>query len=188
MNLSITIDDLRERNVLFADDTTKELLPYTFLCPEEFDIIHDIFAGMNNSRLAISIGKGITYHLWHNSKHGGFLEATLRAHADCFIFPLEISVTASHEPEKPEEHSDFCPYSYQEWPKDEDGNSYWAEPEDCKYEEENDTWSAPENKRHYDVDCNCDYVEDETKTFTIKDYPDLEPLRAYLREAWEKLP
>lgn len=181
----ITKEELDQRKVRCEDDRTVALLPYTDLCIEEFDIIHEMLPGLNERRLTVSIGKGISYTLSASSKEN-FIDAYLSSQDSFFALPMTITLVARHLPQGRHEHSDWCAYSWEQWPEDEQGNTYWAEPEYMEYDEETEKLSAEEKYRIDCPDCYCESIEDASQEFEIKEgTPDeLAPITAWLEENW----
>lgn len=167
----LTAEQLKEKfQIACADDITAALIPFTYLSVEEFEIIHSWFEGLPDRELKISIGEGIQYRMWYYGKHDTKLEVTIKARGECFTYPLEIEIYQARSPEKPSEHSEYCAYSWEEWPKDENGEHYW--PDDM-------------GDKHYDPDCYCDWVEDSLKRFTVNDTPDIDPVITYFDTGME---
>lgn len=164
------LKELKELGISFGLGDGEKLLPYTYLCREEFEIINAA-VGVTDSYawtkiLDISIGKGITYKLMHHNKYQE-LEIILHSQDNFFALPLKATVVISHEPEG-EEHSEWCPYyPHQIWEKDEEGFDYILDPN-------GDPWYAD------NFDCQCDYVKDSQIEIVCED--DLSPLTSFLEE------
>lgn len=181
--MSVSAEKLQELGVGFDLEESKNLLPFTSLCVEEFELIHEAFGVHEgwSKRLSISIGKGICYTLIGVRKETS-VEVVLSSPSDCFAAPMTIEVVVSHEPESKEEHQDGCPFSFEEWPKDEKGIDYWADENSSEYDEETDTWTTKLEDRIYEPECFCDWVEDERKSFILDKSSDmsLEEASAYV--------
>lgn len=176
---------LRELKISLGTGTEEAILPMLWVGREDFEALENVAQiGAQYRTLSVGIGEGVTYKIGSTDKHGCNIEVVFHSQSAGFMFPLNVRVMTSHEPSEPSEHSEWCPYSWSEWPKDENGEGYWAEPELMIYDEESDTWSAPEEHRLYDVDCNCEYVDDEAKEFVINDDADIAPITEYIAEHW----
>lgn len=183
MSTDLNVEQLKSIGVHFLMGDSQNLLPYTSLCIEEFELIHEAY-GVDQTwakELEVSIGKGISYKLMHVHKEQ-CLEITLSSPNDCFASPLTIEVKVSHEPENAEEHDEGCPYAEKEWFKDEEGTEYWFSEGDAEYDEETDEWSVALENRLYEPECYCEWVEEASKTFLLEDNLSLDESAMYVGE------
>ena len=175
-NFVLTESILRQLEIATPIGDTIGLLPFAQISPRELQMMDEAMGMWATSReLSISIGKGVNYAVSHSGKHGGFVKVIYRAQDSCFSLPLTVEIWTSHEPQSPEEHHDACPYFWEDWPKDEDGEHYWVD------------GYAEDGERHYEPECYCDYVEDDHAEITIGDGDDLALVTAKIEELWSKL-
>jgi hypothetical protein len=152
-NPTITRADLQERAIACGNDLTEELLKYTSLAPEEFDIIHAMLPGLPERRLTIKIG-GITYTMTNSDTL--YTKVVLAAHDEFFSYPFQLTIKQEREPEAPNDHNEYCPYaSSEDWEQDEEGEPFWADEHGHRcYDLEN-------------LECMCEWIEVSSKEFTV---------------------
>jgi hypothetical protein len=171
--MAVTKEQLRELGVSLAFGTQDGLLPFLSLDIEELRIINDAVGAPNEAvghiwdkELSVDIGKGVTYHVDYQGKYGS-VDVWLTSKADCFIYPVQLKVIKSHEPDSPDEHSEWCPYHQTVWERDDTGDEYWV----------NDA-GEPE----YEPECYCEYVTDSVWEYEVsKDEATLDKLVEYLQ-------